>query len=267
MTNDRIQAHLRLSALRNLEPLAIPPFTAFFAPDSNAQWNNYAIPDDSINQSSEGAITKSLAHLIEAFEKRNCLARFEYLADFAPLLSTILEANGFQAEIPTLLMICDSGNFQYESRVPGLMIHQLLGDDIESDLQAFVTVQRRAFGDDDAEPATVDEAMAFRQQYEANQLFLGRLHGEPVCTGTLQMPHQGVVELAGIGTLTAYRRQGIGTALTAHLVRAAIDQNMGVIYLTAADENAGRMYERVQFRPAGKSASYIVQSAYATLSP
>ncbi len=62
-------------------------------------------------------------------------------------------------------------------------------------------------------------------------------------------PIAGLAELVGITTLEPYRRRGIAAFLTAHMTQVAFAQGVDTVFLTAADERAGRVYERVGFRP------------------
>jgi predicted GNAT family acetyltransferase len=65
-----------------------------------------------------------------------------------------------------------------------------------------------------------------------------------------------VTEIAGIATLRAFRRQGIGTLLTAAAVQAAFAQGIDIVFLTAGSAEAGRVYERAGFRTIGSGLIY-----------
>ena len=62
----------------------------------------------------------------------------------------------------------------------------------------------------------------------------------------------GVTELVGIATLTEYRRRGYGGALTTFAAQSAFANGASLVFLTAADEAAGRVYQRVGFQPLGE---------------
>ena len=252
----RIQSQLRASASLNYESIPVPPFTCFINPDQPTTWNNYAIPDGSIH----GDVDSALIQLKMVFAKNERVPRFEYLADYAPDLAAILEQHGYQLEVPTELLICTQNTQKPANPVSGLSIEELAGPNALVDIQTMVTVQRRSFGSNDADEATVEEADAFHKRFSANQFFLARLNGVPVGCGTLQLPYEGVVEIAGIATLPTYRRKGIASALTAHLTQQAFEQGIKEVFLTAADANAGRVYQRVGFQPAGQAIAYILQT-------
>jgi ribosomal protein S18 acetylase RimI-like enzyme len=61
-------------------------------------------------------------------------------------------------------------------------------------------------------------------------------------------PLEGVTEIVGVGVLPAFRRRGIGAALTAVLAHDALARGLQTVFLSAGDETIGRVYERVGFR-------------------
>lgn len=77
------------------------------------------------------------------------------------------------------------------------------------------------------------------------------LPGEGVlAVGTAQRAGD-VVEIAGIGTLPAARRRGLGGAVTAELARDALARGAELVFLSAGSDEIARVYERVGFRRAG----------------
>ena len=80
--------------------------------------------------------------------------------------------------------------------------------------------------------------------------------GRMVSAACLQPAHNGVTEIAGIATLRPFRRQGIGTLLTAAAVQAAFAQGIDIVFLTAGSAEAGRVYERAGFRTIGSGLIY-----------
>jgi ribosomal protein S18 acetylase RimI-like enzyme len=60
-----------------------------------------------------------------------------------------------------------------------------------------------------------------------------------------------VVEIAGIGTLPAARRRGLGGAVTAELARDALERGAKLVFLSAGSPVIARVYERVGFRQVG----------------
>ncbi|SDM42816.1 FR47-like protein [Lentzea albidocapillata subsp. violacea] len=77
------------------------------------------------------------------------------------------------------------------------------------------------------------------------------LPGEGVlAVGTAQRAGD-VVEIAGIGTLPAARRRGLGGAVTAALARDALERGAELVFLSAGSQEIARVYERVGFRRIG----------------
>jgi predicted acetyltransferase len=56
----------------------------------------------------------------------------------------------------------------------------------------------------------------------------------------------GVGELAAVGVLTAFRRRGIASALSAHLARTAHSQGISLVFLEAEPEEE-RIYRHTGF--------------------
>lgn len=77
------------------------------------------------------------------------------------------------------------------------------------------------------------------------------LPGEGVlAVGTAQRAGD-VVEIAGIGTLPAARRRGLGGAVTAELARDALQRGAKLVFLSAGSAEIAQVYERVGFRRVG----------------
>jgi predicted GNAT family acetyltransferase len=59
------------------------------------------------------------------------------------------------------------------------------------------------------------------------------------------------VEIAGVATLPADRRRGLGAAVTATLARHALDTGADLVFLSAGSEQIARVYLRTGFRRIG----------------
>jgi GNAT superfamily N-acetyltransferase len=73
----------------------------------------------------------------------------------------------------------------------------------------------------------------------------------PVSVGS-HNPCEGVTEIVGVATLPAYRRRGIGAALTSVLIRDAIDRGIGTICLSAGSTEVARVYGQAGFHQVGE---------------
>lgn len=75
--------------------------------------------------------------------------------------------------------------------------------------------------------------------------------GAPVSVGSHQ-PYEGATEIVGVATLPAYRRRGIGAAVTAALIGDALARGVEVVFLSAGDQDIARVYARAGFRQVGE---------------
>jgi ribosomal protein S18 acetylase RimI-like enzyme len=105
-------------------------------------------------------------------------------------------------------------------------------------------------------PPSDAEAEEFRGSLITSRAVTALLDGQAVAAGMYTELHEGLTELVGITTLDRFRRRGIGAALTAHLARTAFAQGATAVFLTAADDHATRVYERVGFRLAATLVVY-----------
>jgi predicted GNAT family acetyltransferase len=84
----------------------------------------------------------------------------------------------------------------------------------------------------------------------ATVMAVAQVAGAPVAVGSHQ-PVGVVTEIAGVGTLPAFRRRGIAAAVTSALAHAALRRGVRVVFLSAADEQVARVYARAGFRHLG----------------
>lgn len=252
----RIQAQLSAAASENFDTVALSPFTLYINPDSDSPWNNYAIPDEPVT----GDMASTIDALCVAFRAQERQPRLEYIDEFTPALAPALAAYGFTEEMHTQLMICTPATYLMAPPSATLHIDRIPDNGSLELFQDLMTVQSRAFGDDNAPRVDVVEADQFRTRFASTQFFAAWLteHQKQsmVSVASLMAPFDGITEIAGIATLQAYRRQGIATALTAHAVQQAFAQGITGVFLTAADAAAGRVYERVGFYTIGTGLAY-----------
>ena len=80
---------------------------------------------------------------------------------------------------------------------------------------------------------------------------VARVEGAAVAVGTHQ-PVGAVTEVVGVGAAPAFRRRGLGSAVTSALVADAFDRGAETVFLSAGDETIARVYERIGFRVVGQ---------------
>lgn len=254
LTPAALESYMRRAAALTHQTVALPPFELFFDPHDPLRFFNYARPIAPIGA---GDLRETLLMVRQEFAARRRTPRFEFVAEAAPELPAVLQAAGFVEESRNPLLVCTAETFRPAAAVPDLEIITLAADSPTADLRAATAVQRCAFGDADAPEITEAEEARQRARYRAGAAgFLARLSGEAVAAADFTAPLDGFVELVGIATLPAYRRRGIASALTARATAEAFARGARFVFLGAADERAGRVYERVGFRPCATALAY-----------
>lgn len=76
------------------------------------------------------------------------------------------------------------------------------------------------------------------------------MDGEVVAVASTQAA-LGVAEVVGVATLPAYRRRGLGAAVTAAVVRTAVVAGATTVFLSAGDDDVARMYAGLGFARVG----------------
>ncbi len=253
LTPSALQAYMRAAAALTHDTVELPPFALFFNPNDPLRYFNYAIPHEPVREIARG----TLDALRAAFAARERLLRFEFIGEYAPDLGPALVAAGLAEEGRNPLLVCTAETFRPSAIVPGLAIRQLTPDSPRADLAAFISVQGRSFGEDErVEPTDGQVADLRRRTGLGGRSFLGLLDGAPVAAASHTAPLDGFIELVGIATLADYRRRGIAGALVATIAQAAFLAGVQVAFLSAADGRAGRVYERVGFRPYATALAY-----------
>jgi len=246
---------MRRAAAQTHDVEELPPFVLFFSATDPLRFFNYARPMEPLN----GDLSEALAKVRAAFADRQRTPRFEFIEEFAPALGPLLEGAGCSLEDRYLLMVCTRDTLKPAPVVPGLEVKALSATDPLPLLRAFKSVQAHAFEEEELVALDEDSVGSedIGQRFVESGAFLGLLDGAPASAVDFTAPLDGFTELVGLGTLVEFRRRGIGAALIAHATRAAFDLGVEIAFLTAGDANAGRVYERVGFRPFASLLAYI----------
>lgn len=252
----RLQAYLRHSAQQQYQTVSVPLFTLFFHPTDPLTYFNYAIPDEPCS----GDLASSLAMLRDEFVARGRRPRIEFIQEFASQLAPALGAAGFAEEACQQLMVCTAKTYRAAPQVAELTITQLTRASTVSEIQGYLTIQRRGFDPQDL-AVTEEEAEQFQRMMGGGKAFVARLEGQPVGVGMYTAPYDGATEVVGLATLEPFRRRGIASAVAALAVQEALQEGAEVVCLTAADERAGRVYEGVGFVRYGTMLAYIDASS------
>ena len=250
---DRLQTYLRHAARTSYDVVPVPPFTAFFHRTDDLTFFNYAIPDQNVT----GDVTVPLQELRAAFRARGRRPRWEYLNEFAPDLASTLLAAGFVEEARLHLMICTPATVQPIVSSPGLEIVEVTAQSPRHDVYDFMLAQRQGFNPAYSARPTEEEIQQFRDGGGGNAHFLARIDGEAASAGGFGAPYDGISEIVGIATRAPFRRRGIASALTALATETAFERGVEIACLTAGDERAGRVYERIGYQPTATTLFYI----------
>jgi ribosomal protein S18 acetylase RimI-like enzyme len=161
----------------------------------------------------------------------------------------------FEETLRLPVMFCTPEMLIHPPDVPGLTVTMVSSESPLDEVKVMWDANARGF-DPEAIPATDEIAEEFRNTLVTSRGFTARLNGEPAAAGVFLDILDGLTELAGITTLPAYRRRGVGAALTANMTRAAFDSGVEVVFLIAANEAARRVYERIGFRVVANLLEY-----------
>lgn len=149
----------------------------------------------------------------------------------------------------TALLACTPAHFHPAPSLPGLDYVVLTQHSPLPAIQENLDINARGF-DPGAPAATVAEAEAFRAGLLTNCAVTARWNELPVAAGMCTPPNYGITEVVGVTTLPAYRRRGIGAALTSEIVRVAFGMGIDIVILRTDNPEAHRMYRRIGFAEA-----------------
>jgi ribosomal protein S18 acetylase RimI-like enzyme len=179
---------------------------------------------------------------------------FEWIVEAAPAMADAVADSGLAVQVCPLLVLDGEPR---PAPLPPRHTARFLGP-VDGDLAAaaavHLTVASVAFGSPvPAAPSgeTVAQLAADLAAGRVARLLVTGPDG-PVAVGSAQRSGD-VVELVGIATTDGFRGRGLGAAVTSRLARIAVDTDADVVFLSAADEAASRVYERVGFRRVGES--------------
>lgn len=246
---ERLQAYMRKVAQLQYQTISVPPFSLFLHPNEAFKFFNYAIPDYVIGNKPGSALAEPLTQLRKIFRQNDRLPRFEFIDEFDPYLASILTGNGFIEESRLQLMVCSPNSFRPVEQPAGLKISRLTSASRTEDIRDYLLTQQRGFEPEKLEVPSAEQVELKRPSLDSNRNYLAHLNGQPASAGLYTFPSDKLTEVAGIATLEAFRRQGLGSYLTSVLVREAFNEGVTLAFLTAADARAGRVYERLGFQP------------------
>ena len=188
-----LQANLRQVAVQEYETVTIPGFTLCFHPSDDLLFFNYAIPDeDWADAGPPSILADTLSRLRAEFAARSRRARFEFIQDLTPRLASAQRAAGIVEQACQPLMLVQPARFRAAPSVPGLTIDELDRGAPTSEVQTFLSVQRRGFSFESTDSATEDEARIYVSGLGQGRMYIARLGGTssgmPVGVGMYSAP-------------------------------------------------------------------------------
>jgi ribosomal protein S18 acetylase RimI-like enzyme len=253
---DRIDAYCDAVPRTATRPEEIGPFV-LFVPEADA-WPYYARP-----RRGGAAPTAEDVLRVRARQRELDLPEaFEWIADVTPGLLEAGRAAGLEVtEHP--LMVLDE--VQAAGPPVGAELRLVTVDDDLAEVGAVPEVgfshPGTARGEAGLEElreraaARADAIVEFQRDRLRRGLTVWAaawVDGIPVASG-MHQPVGGVTEVVGVATLPAFRRRGLGAAVTALLVEDARAGGAETVFLTAGDDEIARVYGRLGFARVGTS--------------
>jgi len=246
----RLQASLAEVASTTRDVVRVAPFTAYLDPVRELKYLSFALPDPGTGG---GEAAGALDELRAEFTVRGRSPRVEYLQALAPGMGEALEAAGWTLSEALPVMTCTPATLAAPAPPDGLELSAVTAAHDDATIRAYLETIRAGFDDD--EPVTRAQLEQFRARGDWTRM-AGRMDGGIVCTAQCTPPALGVVEVAAVVTLPAFRRRGLAGAVTAAVCRRAFAAGAEIAWLTAADDGAERIYARAGFAVAGRQLAY-----------
>jgi ribosomal protein S18 acetylase RimI-like enzyme len=185
---------------------------------------------------------------------------FEWVADLQPDLAATVRAAGMAVyHLP--LMIYRGGG---EVAPPGGVTVRIIAHDDPALPQVaaaigtgFAEPGTKVGTAGDAERAAAEQALAGMQQSTMDRIaqglhtLAGAFGAFGAVAGGSHSPCGEITEITGVATLPAYRRRGIGAAVTARLVADARSRAVRTCFLSAGSDEIARVYRRAGFERVG----------------
>ncbi len=252
-TARRVQGYVQVKARAGRESLIVGGFTLYLPMGNETGGVALALP----NQSDSSLKPSVLERIERVATKRGHTACFHWLDCYAPKLAGALGQAGYVVREATPLLVCQPGQVLVPATAPLDMV-TISANSPPEDVAENWNINARGF-DPSATLAQPSDVLEFRRSLQKTRAFTARLGGVGVSAGMYTDIHEGVTELVGIATLPAYRRRGFGGALTAFATRTAFADGTSLAFLTAANEEASRVYQRVGYQLTGNLLLFAKQ--------
>lgn len=231
-----ISAYLRANVLGAPVHSRISCFVAKFDPDSDSDYLSYAVPDD---EAEPDAV--AIGKLIGSFAVHRRRPRLEYIPNAASKVEAALRSAGFVVEGRYPVMACKRAE---QVRADGYELRLVRSP--EEVLEAAKALAQ-AF-----EEETLDTRSLQAEIDSGGLLAMAIADGQVAGVAMATAARNAVVEIVGIGVVPAFRRRGIGTAVTGFVTAEAFARGVRLAWLTPRNGDAQRIYARAGFVPASE---------------
>lgn len=238
---EQIDDYLNASPALACDVEYLGPYRVFFRRDSEMPELSYARPE-------RGQPLGPINAVRAAFAARRRACRWEYLQELTPELTGVLVAAGFPPPIPRPLLAVTRESFKPEQHLTAHVRQIRPSEVLDTD-----RVLAQAYG---GSPADADGAL-LRGVLERGGCVVAAFIGEEPVAAGIHSPVGGVTEVAGVGTLPTWQRQGLAGAVTSALVADALFRGCSTIFLSAADEAVARVYQRLGFTRVGTALDTV----------
>ena len=191
----------------------------------------------------ENRIEETIQHF-----QRHHVQRFGWTVgptSYPPDLPNLLEEHDFQHRDTTICMLTEIASPRPPLEMPpGLQITEVSS---LAELEQKCKVEMACFA------ITEENAKNYQRTYAYNGFggdkpwhhYIGYLHGTPVAVAAILL-HTGVAGIYGVGTLPQARQQGIGTAMTQHVIKEIGRLGYALAVLSPSTQSQ-RIYQRLGF--------------------
>ncbi|MGZ8597403.1 MAG: GNAT family N-acetyltransferase [Actinomycetota bacterium] len=258
----RIDAYLDAAPTTGARAEAIGPFTLFL--NEGHGWRYYARP-------SPGATGFTVETVRSVRNRQRELSQpeaFEWIAELSPEVGDAIAADGMRVVGHPLMML--AGDSAAPRAPDGVEVGIVDADDDLAALSAVAEVGFAAPGTATGTLGAADAVAAAATQnpdtiaFQRGRMLAGltvaaaaRVAGIIAAVGWHQ-PLDGASEIVGVATLPAFRRRGLGAAVTGALVADALERGVETVFLSADDDDVARVYARVGFRRVGTACAASV---------
>lgn len=254
----RLAANVVAVGRRGRETAEVGRFHAFLSATSADYFMSFAVPrpvSGALGQP-RGPVrwAESIDRLTAHFVAHERALRLEFFHELHPTLATALEAAGLGLEKTASAMALVPRDFR-PPRPTALAVSSLEAGRAVG-VKRFLAVQSDAFG------VRIDSGpTGWRPILEAGLAdgtmvaAIGEIGGQ-ACCGAVLMIGGGGAELAGVGTLPAYRRHGYAADLCGRILAEHFHRSADPVWLSADDEIAAGLYGALGFKAVGTQLNY-----------